>query len=598
MRPRLLADVRFAKSPDGVYVEGDQGACTITGGHSHEWLSALAPYLTGEHTLAELTVELSSERKAMVEQIIGALAEQRFVADAADERPHGLSAGELSVYGPEIAWIGYAHDSAGHRFELLRRARVALVVTGEAGPVAAAVLQAGLGSGWKDVRVSGEPVAGLSAAIEAGRRDAAQCVREREGVPDDADVILHVHQGEDPASLIVAPGLVVAGERSGRGGVGQVWVRGDEAWIAPVSDQAAASCWRRVACWPPAAEEPSADCLTGPVPAVVAAQVVLSCFEYLTGMAGPVEDPVLTRIDLRTMDTRRHRVRPLRLDVSDTGGVGDTAGEVPPAALTVEDLLGHAASYVDPRTGVLGGLGEGALAQVPLRVCGATVSDPEGRLPSWAPRPRVYGWGPDQQTAGVRALLAALATYQSLLEDERPSVPYVAPVGVAAGLSWPQAVAGGLAQHCERLLRGHDPGGFPAVPLVDDPQVTRLAGLLTATGEHVIVRDLTAVLGIPAYAAGDGAAACGPTAAAAMRRALERMLLAWQARTEGQPDYADPIPRWADDLCGDGPDAEAAVGAFTRALAGAGREPVVSALGRDAEVAGLLPFVARVTCDD
>ena len=55
MRPCLLADVRFAKSPEGVYVEGDQGACTIRGGHSYEWLSALAPHLTGEHTLAELT---------------------------------------------------------------------------------------------------------------------------------------------------------------------------------------------------------------------------------------------------------------------------------------------------------------------------------------------------------------------------------------------------------------------------------------------------------------------------------------------------------------------------------------------------------------
>ena len=47
MRPRLIADVRFAKSPEGVYVEGDQGACTIRGGHSYEWLSALAPYLPG-----------------------------------------------------------------------------------------------------------------------------------------------------------------------------------------------------------------------------------------------------------------------------------------------------------------------------------------------------------------------------------------------------------------------------------------------------------------------------------------------------------------------------------------------------------------------
>ena len=590
MRPRLLPDVRFVKYADGVYVHGDQGACTITGEHSHEWLSRLAPYLTGEHTLGELTESLSDERRELVERLIGVLAEQRFVTDARDEQPHTLSDEERDVYAPEIAYIRYAHDSAEHRFERLRRARIAVAATGTAGPVAAALIEAGLGSGWRRVQVTGVSGADLSAAVEAGRRDAAQQVLVSAGVPDDADVVLHVHQGEDIAAL------TQISEHHGQAAHGQIWVRGDEAWLTPVSDVAAAPYWRRLAGWPLTQEEPGTCLLTGPVPMVLTAQAVLSCFEYLTGLAGDAPDNaedkaadlVMTRVDLRTLDTSRHRPRPLRL----TATAVTAAGDAPTAA----DLLARAARYIGPRTGVLGELDEGGLVQVPWRVCAATISDPLGVLPSWASAPKVFGWGPDWRTARARALLAGLAGYQALLVAERPAVPYVAPTGVGAGLSWPQAVAAGLAQHCERMLRDRDRAGFPVVPALDDPRVVQLMDLLGAAGEQVIIRDLTTELGIPAYAAGTASPACAVMPQMAMRRALERLLLSWQARTENQPQYADPVPRWADDICGT--DAEVAVETFTKALAAAGRKPRVTMLGRDAEVAALLPFVARVTCDE
>lgn len=51
MRPRLRDDVRYVKCPEGVYVHALGGACTLKGERSYEWLSRLAPYLTGERTL-------------------------------------------------------------------------------------------------------------------------------------------------------------------------------------------------------------------------------------------------------------------------------------------------------------------------------------------------------------------------------------------------------------------------------------------------------------------------------------------------------------------------------------------------------------------
>nr|WP_311131976.1 hypothetical protein [Nonomuraea gerenzanensis] len=117
MRPQLRDDVRFVECPDGAYVHSDYGACTLRGRQAYAWLSRLAPVLTGRHTLAELTADLPGDRRAMVEGLVGRLAEQRFVVDARQARAHGLSEVELRAYAEEIAFIGYALDSPESRFE-------------------------------------------------------------------------------------------------------------------------------------------------------------------------------------------------------------------------------------------------------------------------------------------------------------------------------------------------------------------------------------------------------------------------------------------------------------------------------------------------
>ncbi|GAA3162310.1 hypothetical protein [Nonomuraea salmonea] len=95
MRPQLRDDVRFVECPDGAYVHSDYGACTLRGRQAYAWLTRLAPALTGHHTLGELTANLSGDRKAMVERLVGQLAEWRFVVDARQAGAHGLSEMEL-----------------------------------------------------------------------------------------------------------------------------------------------------------------------------------------------------------------------------------------------------------------------------------------------------------------------------------------------------------------------------------------------------------------------------------------------------------------------------------------------------------------------
>ncbi|GAA4519771.1 hypothetical protein [Nonomuraea ferruginea] len=642
MRPRLRDDVRFVECPDGAYVHSDYGACTLRGRHAYAWLGRLAPALTGRHTLDELTSNLSADKQAMVESLVGRLAEHRFVVDDRQARPHGLTGAELRAYAEEIAFIGYALDSPEARFERIRSAR--LVLAG-AGPLLEALVEACVGSGWRYVAVICPEATAAGRAAEAVRRDPRQEIRTLSPAGDalvravagDADVVLQVSADLD--DLVATARLAEAGDVV----LGQALAGPAEVWLSRVgrpSVTAAESGWHRLAALPAAAPAPSnEDWLTGPVPKVVAAMLALACFSQVTGLDTDRER-LLTRVDLRNLDTLPHRflARP-RAGTRPGGGpeaIRDRAAELATATpIEAESLLGRTPELVDSRLGLLGMLDEQALAQSPLAVCGATVSDPFGALPGWAPPPQVFGWGPDQRTARLRCLLAALATYGLLtvdpsadpeatiwgvelpegrpveLPEGRPRPVPVSdlrltgfgtpcpPVGTGAGLSWPEALSAGLRARCEHLLAGTLEAGGRGAPVgpTEDPVAEALLRQLVLAGETPEVSDHTAVLGVPAISltvpGQDPIVSVAATAPAALRDGLERLLLRWQSRTAGQPAYAEARPFWPPDG-----DPSEAVRRMARGLRRLGKTPVAVPLDGDPEAARLLPFVTHVALLD
>ncbi|MGH3827331.1 MAG: YcaO-like family protein [Pseudonocardiaceae bacterium] len=514
--------------------------CTLEGVAVHAWLTRLHPFLTGDHTLDELIEVLPAGQRDMVVQLVRVLHEGGFVVDARADRAHSLSVVECQAYAEEIGFVRYSLDSAEYRFQCYRRARVMMLGDG---PVLTALLDAGLRSGLCDVRVVGCGPAQVPQLREVVRW---AC---RDG---DQDVVI------DASALVVGGGLAAVVEASevvlqvcgpadwadcvavarecGRVGtvLGQVLVDREEAWIAPVGCSGAESGWRRLSAlrspWPgeDAGEGVGEDVsgpagwLTGPVPAVLAAQLALGCFRHLTGMdelpryAAEVSEPVMTRVDLRTLDTRTHSflahplaqplAEPLAHPLAESRVESrDVPGE-PGFRVVIEayvsgspiepgELLERGGTVVDARCGLFGRLDEDELTQLPLWVCRASVSDPCALLPGWAPAPVVTGHGLDREEARLRALLAAFAVYGSLVVDRRrltggdatddaalstgvwgmdlvtgrprtvpalagwPAlggvvVPYRSPVGAAAGVSWDGAVLAALGQHCERLLAG------------------------------------------------------------------------------------------------------------------------------------------------
>ncbi|WP_309114238.1 hypothetical protein [Saccharothrix sp.] len=596
MRPRLRADVRYVKSPDGVYVRGAAGACTLTGGASYEWLDRLAPFLTGEHVLDDLVEPLRGDQRAVVEHLVRSLMEQRLLVDAQDDEPHSLTEEEQRVYAPEIAFLRYAGNSAEHRFERLRSARIALVGHG---PVMAALLEAGLRSGWRRVVVwaDDEEVDALRAVGRAAVRDSAQdvVIGPEPAAEPDADLVLCVSDRMED--------LVAAARFGARAALGQVLVGADEVWVTAVGPPervAAEGCWQRLG----APRGGDGGLMTGPVPGIVAAHVVMSCFHYLTESDVPGE-PVLTRIDLRDLSARTHRPLPYTFAM-DVGA--DAVAEVD----RVDERL------VDGRVGVLRELDEGELPQVPLAVCRASVSDPGLVLPAWAPAPRVVGWGVDRERARWHTVLAALATYGSLVDrgGERVDLltglpclaapvpgraPYRAPVGVAAGRSWGDAVTAGLRAWCEALLVEQADPGRPCdldavVRSCGDERAAELLRLVRAAGVEVVSEDLGHVLGVPAVALRVGGASvvtCAATAGEALRDGLERVLLRWQC----DPWDGPVVTRWVTE----GRRVPVVEDSRCRALVGAlrrvGRVPVAVPLVADDAVRERVPCLVRVVVD-
>lgn len=92
-RPVLTPGVRYAPTSDGVAFLTRDGIVSITGVSIHRWIDRIAPHLTGERSVAELTDGLAPERRAFVLRLLQALADRGLIIDAAGGREPRLERG-------------------------------------------------------------------------------------------------------------------------------------------------------------------------------------------------------------------------------------------------------------------------------------------------------------------------------------------------------------------------------------------------------------------------------------------------------------------------------------------------------------------------
>lgn len=644
LRPRLRGDVYVMRVPEGAYIRSNLGGAMLKGAATYEWVQGVAPMLDGTKTLHELCESVPKNNRAALEKLILMLHNRGYVKDMLDDAPHTLPADVLETYAANIAFIEYFRDSPELRFERYRSGGAVLL---GAGAPLSALAHSLLRSGMRDLRivpsdespVDRERIGDHLAASREHDREQTVSYLDAGNLTaaiQDARVVLHV---TDKPMLERSWRLPRIADKAGAVFAQAVAV-GDEAWIGPVigrDDDPTLweSAWRRLiglaTDGPALVDQPDAPpsgYLNGPTVSLVANHLCFAAFRHLTGIDEGVVPTELVRFDLETLETSKHSflphplARPVVPDTAERLAGLSTAG-----AVDDEELARRAVACLDSRTGVFGEVTERDHEQVPLFVSEVVVSDPVGL----AGGPfAVHGAGDTVVESRQRAVRRAFERYAGVMMDRRRGralhgldlltgdittvdVDDVFPAGDAAasGARWDDAVTAGLvsaanADTVRAIQAATDP--FPVLDLDDLPlseRAVRYRKLLATVREDVVVYDVTAPLGVPTLAVTTSSATVAHVSdldvAAAAEKGLELALLAYQARTSGQPAYAPPpVPELPRRLRGRqrARAVSTTLESVLTALAASGRRAVAVPLDHDPEVAALCPFAVRVVIVD
>lgn len=600
MRLLLRPDAYLAESSDGAYLLTHEGPVVFTGRSVHQLIERLAPYLDGRHTLAELTADLAPDRAAAVRKLVETLVTRGVVREVDVPEPPPTR--------PETRYLAYFHDTPTRRFEQYQN--TATVVLGS-GPVAEAVARAATRSGLRPstVGVDGvDVVAGDGSVAEAASPSGLR--RSAVGL-DGAELVLHVSTEFEDAEHL---------EQQHSGWLAQVVVRGGHAWlgITAPGGRVWGSVRRRLHA---RSVEPGGATPGGAAVTVLANRLVHAAFRVLTGLDEPWGNRVV-RIELSTLAEETHRVVPHPL----AGAVVEPT-RVEAGRLDQETFSRQAVACADDRLGLFGEPTERDFAQIPLRVCEVSVSDPAGLLGAGAPNPVVTGVGLDFPTARYRAALRAFAAYGSLMVDGRRlrdgfvtgydlvslepvEVPAtlafpaldgatVPPVGAAAGYSRSEAIEAGLAEHCRRLTMAELSVPRARIDLSGlelDAAGDRYRNMLAAIGQPVTVHDITGSTGVPtflSYLDGEPVGCASRLSASdAITDTLEQTVLHYQTGIEGQTGDAPPAVPVAP------PSPSVDLAAAVAALRAHGHRPVAVPLDHDPEATRVMPYTVQVVLLD
>lgn len=130
IRPKLKHDIVFLEVENGTFFQGNNKGFVLKGRSSYKWISALAPYMTGEYTLAQLCEGLESVQTDMVKSLVQALLEKEVVRYHIPEESDLLPEALATCFQRQIELIAHYADSPLSRFRKFREANLLLVGNG------------------------------------------------------------------------------------------------------------------------------------------------------------------------------------------------------------------------------------------------------------------------------------------------------------------------------------------------------------------------------------------------------------------------------------------------------------------------------------
>ncbi|WP_433497726.1 TOMM precursor leader peptide-binding protein [Sphaerimonospora sp. CA-214678] len=541
VRPRIRHDVLFADTGGGVLLRDGDGGFFVKGSSAYRLATMLIPYLTGEHTVAELSGGLSEPQQKMVSGFVRALLERGFARDAQPSGSDELSEAVRERFASQINYVDHYTDDAARRFAAFRTARI-LVCGG--GPVALAAALSLVRNGSARVDVVGGS-AHPALLEEAEALTSAGCGVQVNAVQVDSvkldgltgyDVIIAAAGDCGPAELLRlsalrgpdGPALLSAAVVGRHAVLGPLARAGSPCWgcamlrlDANLDPALVAAMWRDAGL--PGGYGANAH-VSAPVASMIGNMLGYETFRLLTGAATPETDGALIIQDLNTLETVTEPLlphprcpvcvhddiapdipRPLELTEPEEDAAVEPGLDADTDALREE--LDRVLPLVGPNAGVFSSFEDLAIDQSPLKLSRLRVGVPDA-----VARQRVIAAADlyHLPRARVRAAHQAALVYAG-------RIGHVSDARASSGL---ELAAEGLAPvgH-HRLLTASgmhlDPKGIePWVQAVS--LLTGRAHLVPAAAVHPFSRHNTDLVFEPS-AAGDGA---GATLAQAAARGL------------------------------------------------------------------------------
>jgi len=193
VKPRLLPDINFLPTDDGVSVRAPGHEAALHAPGLYPWFERVCPFLDGEHSVVDLVQKLSPPTAQRVLGLVEFLLREGFARDAEFDLPHTLSPAVRGLHAGMIEYLARAADSPERRFQQYRECAPVAVGSGRLLESAAVAL---LASGVEHVRVrvvpagpDGETATDLASVAECAaallHRDQAARLEFEEGEPED-----------------------------------------------------------------------------------------------------------------------------------------------------------------------------------------------------------------------------------------------------------------------------------------------------------------------------------------------------------------------------------------------------------------------------
>ena len=513
MRPRVKPDMYVIDDgAGGVYLQGNGGSFRFEGKTIGQWIEKLLPMFTGEHTMEELTEDLSLPYKNRVYELTSVLFENGYIQDLSLNLPHGLSETVQKSFAAQIDFLENVVGSGGYHFESYRSCN-ALVIAADPFlvPLVSALFESGLAQvhfvalsqSLNRARLNtihshaqvADPEAELVEASFGPFGSAGVSPSSWDEVIDPYDAVFYVPTADHIEEL---RSLHAVCRRNGKIFLPASVVH-QTGMVGPVVDSDSAvsweSAWRRVHELA-LHKDPEVATLSSTAAAIMTNTLVFELFKLITGVTKAESLRTFYLLDLETLQGDWHNFLPH--SQANEGGRAPWVEDVDALLMGAADkqesgnLFEVFRQLTSPVSGIFHLWDEGDLKQLPLALCRVQSVDPLSSGPAGL-LPEIVCSGINHEEARLQAgwsgIEAYVSRYLASLDETRG-------VAVAAGASVAEAVARGV-QKClsEELKRQSTQRPLHLVPVACDVVEDERCAYL--------VQVLTSIYGVPSIAFGE-----------------------------------------------------------------------------------------------